>query len=157
MNQRYSFADRSQQLHTIYLSANMPSIAEPLYILPISGSSLVRLTTARDLRNAAEVELLKHMAIIDIEALYRDAEEAFEALEQLLGQDAWFFGNEKPGLFDASVFAYTHLLLMGEGDAYGTLGRGWVDTRLRDVVLGKKGLVGHRERLAAMAFPVFEN
>jgi len=147
---------RRAWLHSIYLSANAPSIAEPLYILPLSTSPLVRLTTARDLRAAVEAELLKHAAVIDVEALYRDAEDAFEALEQLLGQDEWFFGNEKPGLFDASVFAYTHLLLMGEGDAYGLLGKGWVDTRLRDIVLQRTGLVRHRERLAAMAFPVGE-
>jgi metaxin len=135
------------QLYSIYLSSNSVSIAEPLYILPTSTNSLVRLTTAHDLRRAAEAELLKHSAVINAEALYRDAEEAFAALESLLGNDAWFFGNEKPGLFDASVFAYTHLLCMDEG-----FGRGWEDTRLRDMVSGKAQLVRHREEILRRSF-----
>jgi metaxin len=132
---------KSAQLYTIYLSPNSPSIAEPLYILPSSTNPFVRLTLAHELRRAAEKELLKHCAVINADVLYKEADEAFAALEMLLGDDTWFFGNERPGLFDASVFAYTHLLL-DEG-----LGRGWVDMGLRDRVVGRRGLLRHRERI----------
>jgi metaxin len=135
-------ADTTEQLYSIYLSPNSTSIAEPLYILSTSTNTFVRLTTAYELRRAAEAELLKHSAVINADSLYKDAEEAFDALETLLGDGAWFFGNEKPGLFDASVFSYTHLLLDDE------FGRGWVDTRLRDAVLQRSGLVRHRARIA---------
>lgn len=63
------------------------------------------------------------------------------ALESLLGNDTWFFAAKGPGLFDATVFAYTHLLLDSG------LGKGWVDTRLCDAVRARKGLVSHRARI----------
>jgi metaxin len=65
----------------------------------------------------------------------------------LLGKDDWFFGAKRPGLFDASVFAYTHLLLDD------SLGKGWVDTRLRDALKERKRLVTHRDRIVAAYFP----
>ncbi|KAF2659637.1 hypothetical protein K491DRAFT_765925 [Lophiostoma macrostomum CBS 122681] len=132
---------RRAWLYTVYLSPNTTSLAEPLYILPSSTNPFVRLTLAHELRRAAEKELLKHSAVINADILYKEADEAFSALEMALGDDEWFFGNKKPGLFDASVFAYTHLLL-DEG-----LGKGWVDTSLRDKVVGRRKLVQHRERI----------
>jgi metaxin len=78
--------------------------------------------------------------------LYTEAEEAFTALEMLLGKDEWFFNNKEPTLFDASVFAYTHLLLDNK------LGRGWVNTSLRDYVTQKSGLVKHRNRILESYF-----
>lgn len=134
-------------MYSIYLSPNRSSLAEPLYILPTSSNSFVRLSIAHELRRAAETELVKHSPVINSEKLYRDAEEAFSALEMVLGDDKWFFGNEKPGLFDASVFAYTHLL-MDEG-----LGKGWVDTRLTDAVMARKKLAEHRKRILSAYFP----
>lgn len=65
----------------------------------------------------------------------------------VLGSDDWFFGANKPGLFDASVFAYTQLLMDDK------LGKGWVDTRLRDAVLSRKNLVRHRARILTTYFP----
>ncbi|KAF1994897.1 hypothetical protein P154DRAFT_501023 [Amniculicola lignicola CBS 123094] len=137
---------RRAWLYSVYLSPNFTSIAEPLYILPTSTNPFVRLTIARELQYAATAELLKFSAIVDAEQLYTQAEEAFAALETLLGSNKWFFAAERPGLFDASVFAYTHLLL-DEG-----LGKGWVDTVLRDAVLESKGLVAHRERILRAYF-----
>lgn len=134
------------QLHSIYLSPNATTIAEPLYILPTSRNSFVRLTIARELRLAAEKELLKFTTVINDETLYNQAEEAFAALETLLGKDDWFFGASRPGLFDASVFAYTHLLLDD------SLGKGWVDTRLRDALMSRKRLIAHRDRIFAKCF-----
>lgn len=135
-----------KQLYSVYLSSNSTSIAEPLYILPASSNPLVRLTIARDLRLAAQSELLKFSTIINAETLHSQAEEAFAALEKLLGDDKWFFGASSPGLFDASVFAYTHLLLDAK------LGNGWADTRLRDVLVSRKRLVAHRNRIASRYF-----
>jgi metaxin len=136
-----------RQLYCIYLSHNSTSIAEPLYILPASSNPFVRLTIARELRIAAEKELLKFSTVITAETLYNQAEEAFAALEMLLGKDDWFFGASKPGLFDASVFAYTHLLLDDN------LGKGWLDTRLRDALMSRKRLILHRNRIASTYFP----
>lgn len=135
------------QLYAIYLSPNSTSLAEPLYIIPTSANPFVRLSIARSLREAAAAELLKYSAVINANILYTQAEEAFAALEMALGTDTWFFGAAKPGLFDASVFAYTHLLL-DEG-----LGRGWVDTRLADAVCARKNLVRHRDAILASHFP----
>jgi metaxin len=129
------------QLYCIYLSQNSTSIAEPLYILPTSGNPFVRLTVARELRQAAEKELAKFSTVVNAETLYNQAEEAFAALETLLGKDDWFFGASGPGLFDASVFAYIHLLL-DDG-----LGKGWLDTRLRDTLMTRKRLISHRNRI----------
>jgi metaxin len=136
----------SGQLYCIYLSPNSTTIAEPLYILPASSNPFVRLTIARELRTAAEKELLKFSTVITAETLYNQAEEAFAALETLLGKDDWFFGASRPGLFDASVFAYTHLLL-DDG-----LGKGWVDTRLRDALMSRKRLIAHRTRVFSTYF-----
>lgn len=134
------------QLYSIYLSPNSTTIAEPLYILPTSSNPFVRLTIARELRAAAENELLKFSTVISAETLYNQAEEAFAALDALLGDDEWFFGAERPGLFDASVFAYTHLLL-DEG-----LGGGWLDTRLRDTLMARKRMTAHRDRILKAYF-----
>ena len=83
---------------------------------------------------------------MNAETLYNQAEEAFIALESLLGDDEWFFGAEKPGLFDASVFAYTHLLL-DDG-----LGKGWLDTHLRDTLMSRQRLVAHRNKILEKYF-----
>jgi metaxin len=89
--------------------------------------------------------------VINADDLYKQAEEAFASLEMVLGNNEWFFGATRPGLFDASVFAYTHLLL-DEG-----LGRGWVDMRMRDAVRARKNLVRHRERIVESYFPTFHS
>ncbi|PSN66416.1 hypothetical protein BS50DRAFT_589150 [Corynespora cassiicola Philippines] len=138
---------RRAWLYTVYISSNSTSIAEPLYILPTSNNSFVRLRISHELRDAAEKELLKFSAVINVEELYKQAEEAFTSLEMALGSDEWFFGASRPGLFDASVFAYTHLLLDER------LGKGWLDTRLRDVLLQRKSLVNHRNRILTAYYP----
>ncbi|ORY19500.1 hypothetical protein BCR34DRAFT_552242 [Clohesyomyces aquaticus] len=137
---------RRAWLYSVYLSDNFTAIAEPLYILPTSRNPLVRLTIAHELRSAAEKELLKFSAVIDPDFLYAEADEAFAALESVLGSDKWFFEAKRPGLFDASVFAYTHLLIDE------SLGNGWVDERLRDLVLRRKGMVTHRNKILTTFF-----
>ncbi|PVI02952.1 hypothetical protein DM02DRAFT_612593 [Periconia macrospinosa] len=146
---------RRAWLYTLYLSpANTATLLEPLYILPTSTNPFVRLSTLYSLRQAAQAELLKHAAVINADDILREADEAFAALEMLLGGDQWFFGASKPGMFDACVFAYTGLLLDGGLGGVADRGRernekedGWADGRLRDMVRAKKGLVEHRERV----------
>ncbi|KAJ4372626.1 hypothetical protein N0V86_007988 [Didymella sp. IMI 355093] len=137
---------RRAWLYSIYLSPNFTSIAEPLYILPTSSNPFVRLTIARELRIAAEKELLKFSSIISAETLHNQAEEAFTALDSLLGDNQWFFGADTPGLFDASVFAYTHLLLDDR------LGKGWLDVRLRDTLMSRQHLIAHRSKILETYF-----
>ena len=74
----------------------------------------------------------------------RDADAAFDALATLLGDDEWFFGQEKPGLFDASVFAYTQLLL--------DEGMQWQENQLGDLVRRHEGLVRHRQQVVELYF-----
>ncbi len=71
--------------------------------------------------------------------MYSEADKAFEALSILLGGDEWFFGSEKPTLFDASVFAYTQLLLDEK--------LAWKEEKLCRALKRKNNLVQHRERL----------
>ena len=127
------------------IPSNFFSVALPLYIHPTSSNPLVHLAISHNLRRAAEAELLKSSAVIDVAALYRECNSAFSALSELLGEDRWFLNAERPGLFDASVFAYTHLLL--------DMGMGWRERRMVEI-LGEYGnLVGHRGRILEEYFP----
>lgn len=82
--------------------------------------------------------------MIDVDSLFRDAEKAWEALSELLGNDEHFFAEETPGLFDASVFAYTHLL-MSESMR-------WQDKRLANTLANHDNLVRHSERISQRYF-----
>lgn len=105
----------------------------------------MRYATEVQLRKAAEEEVRKSNAVGQIgeEEVMREGEEALDALEELLGSEQWFFGVKEPGLFDAAVFAYTHLLLEEWGWGWNALG---------GVLKGKKGLVKHRRRVWKRAF-----
>ena len=136
------------QLYHLYLCPpNFSSVAVPCYIQPASGNPLVGAALAIELRSAASAEILRSSPalasgssqVVDAEALYTEAEDAFLALSTLLKDDEWFFGVEQPELMDASVFAYTHLLL---DDALG-----WSDKRLNDGLRKYDNLVRHRARI----------
>jgi metaxin len=118
-------------------------VACPLYVFPTSSHPLVRASISHQLRSAAEAELLKNTSIIDTDDLYSEADKAFEALSILLGEDSWFFGSDKPALFDASVFAYTQLLLDDLG---------WKEKKLCRALRRRANLVQHRERLLVRYF-----
>jgi metaxin len=87
--------------------------------------------------------------VIDVNDLYAEAEKAWEALSLLLGEDEWFLqstgegedekGESGPTIFDAEVFAYTHLLLDES--------MGWREKRLVRSLRKWKNLVAHRERV----------
>lgn len=110
-----------------------------LYVNLCSSNPLVQETIAYQLRAAAHAEILKTSSRIDVGNLYREADDAFSALSTLLGDDTWFFGAEEPSLFDASVFAYTHLLL--------DQGMGWKEDKLPAAVRSRENLVRHRDHI----------
>lgn len=72
------------------------------------------------------------------------ANEAFTALSDLLDGDEWFFGLCKPSLFDASVFAYTHLILDSKMH--------WQDNKLEELLMEHGNLVQHRYRMLEMYY-----
>ena len=74
----------------------------------------------------------------------REAEDAFDALETLLGEDEWFFRQQRPTLFDASVFAYTHLILDENME--------WKDNKLGGQLGKRENLVQHRNRVLEMYY-----
>ena len=128
------------QLYTLYLdNENFSAVARRLYVDPSTRNSLVRATLAVQLQQAARDELLKTSQYIDVSALEAEADDAFEALSTLLGSNEHFFERSSPGLFDASVFAYTHLIL--------DKGMGWKRNRLAELLQKHENLVQHRERL----------
>lgn len=128
------------QLYSLYLvPPNFNAVAFPLYIAPSTTNYLVRLSLAHQLRAAAEGELTKQSARIDAEAIQQGSDKAFGALSELLGDEDYYFGEKKPGLFDASVFAYTNVLLDESLD--------WKDTRMVDGLKRYSNLVEHRHRI----------
>ena len=131
---------RSAWLFSLYLDErNSKAVAKQIYIDPISSNALVQIVSHHQLQRAARDELLKIRSYIREDELYREAEAGFVALSTLLGDDDHFFGNDRPTLFDASLFAYTHLLL--------DEAMNWQNTRLRDCLKKKHNLVQHRQRL----------
>ncbi|KAL9604037.1 MAG: hypothetical protein Q9219_000799 [cf. Caloplaca sp. 3 TL-2023] len=135
---------RNAWLHTLYLtSSNFGRVAQPLYVAPETSSSLVHFSLAQSLQSAALREILKSSAspVIDLQALYRESDDAFAALSELLGDDDWFFGRDAPGLLDASVFAYTHLLCdatLGWKEEEERLGKGLREGRFQNLVEHKR-------------------
>ncbi|KAL8814908.1 MAG: hypothetical protein Q9223_005911 [Gallowayella weberi] len=131
---------RSAWLHTLYLcSPNFDAVAQPLYVTSTTSSPLVRLTLTNNLQAAALEELIKSSTspVVDVEALYRESDNAFSALSELLGDDVWFFGEDVPSLFDAGVFAYTHLLCdekLGWKEDEERLGKGLREGRWKNLV-----------------------
>lgn len=128
------------KLYMLYLDAkNFEAVARRLYVDPSTSNCAVRAALAMHLQQAARDELLKTSAYVDVVALEADAADAFEALSTLLGENDHFFNRPNPGLFDASVFAYTHLIL--------DEGMGWKQNRLGELLRQHKNLVQHRNRL----------
>ncbi|KAJ5553442.1 hypothetical protein N7494_002820 [Penicillium frequentans] len=131
---------RNAWLYMLYLdSENFNAVARRLYVIPASTNTLVRTTLGFQLQTAARDELLKSSSYVDAAELEADAASAFQALSALLGEDDHFFARPNPGLFDASVFAYTHLILEE--------GMGWKRNRLATLLREHTNLVQHRERL----------
>lgn len=69
---------------------------------------------------------------------------AFSALSQLLGNDLFFFAADHPGLFDASVFAYTNVLLDGQ--------LAFSQWRMVEGLRNFSNLVQHQQRIYKLYF-----
>ena len=131
---------RNAWLHYLYIDRdNFNAVAWSLYVQTASRSMAVQQATAYQLKAAAMDELSKTMDPIDGNALYKLADDAFQALSTLLGDKEQFFDNAQPGLFDASLFAYTHLLLDSE--------RNWTNEVLVQMLKKYENLVQHRETI----------
>ncbi|KAF3482565.1 uncharacterized protein GIQ15_05324 [Arthroderma uncinatum] len=131
---------RDAWLYTVYLdSSNFGSIARRAYVEPSTNNSIVRTVLACQLQEAARSQLLRTSTYIDVDDILAEAKNAFEALSVLLGSDSYFFGRAKPGLFDASVFAYVHLILDQK--------LGWNHNPLATYLDGHDNLLQHHERL----------
>ena len=114
-------------------------MARKRYIDPSTSNAIVQATLAVQLQQAARDELLKHSNFINVNDLEADADDAFQALSTLLGTAEFFFDRDRPGLFDASVFAYTHLLLDGSMK--------WKYNGLARLLSKHENLVQHQQRL----------
>ena len=130
------------------MPSNFELVAKPRYIYPATSNLFVRLTLSYQLQQAAATELLKLSSVIDVESLYRSAEQAWKALSELLGDSKFFFEEETPGLFDASVFAYTHLLTSNSMQ--------WRDARLTNSLAKHENLVDHSKRISRRYFDGIE-
>lgn len=131
---------RSAWLYYLYLEPdNFKAVAWPMYVASTSSSYFVQLSLASQLRIAARDELLKTHALIDGQELYHEAEKAFRSLSTLLGGDRFFFGQSTPGLFDASLFAYTQVILDDQLD--------FKTKTLKLLLQQHENLVHHRARL----------
>ncbi|EGP91302.1 unnamed protein product [Zymoseptoria tritici ST99CH_3D7] len=137
---------RKAWLYQLYLAPENSPLVHRLYVAPCSSQPFVQMSIAQQLRTAAEAELVKSAAtnIVSAPDLIREADEAFESLSNLLGKERWFFGQDEPGLFDASVFAYTHLLLEER--------LGWRHNPLEEVLQRWPNLVWHRDRVVVRYF-----
>ncbi|MCJ1270353.1 hypothetical protein MMC22_010249 [Lobaria immixta] len=139
---------RHTWLYFLYLEpSNFAAVAYPSYIAPCSSNVLVRASLGHNLRAAAKSELLKHSAVIDVESLYKECERAFAALSELLGDDRYFFAKEEPDLFDASVFAYTNVLLDGR--------LAFKECRMVQLLRKYVNLARHRRRIHERYFPEY--
>jgi metaxin len=73
----------------------------------------------------------------DVTRIYEAADQALEALAELLGNDNFFFGADEPGRLDVMLFSYVHLMIGHEA-----LKDKWVDTRWMD--LGREEKKGRK-------------
>ncbi|KXT13661.1 hypothetical protein AC579_4995 [Pseudocercospora musae] len=137
---------RKSWLYQLYLAPQNGELVHRLYVAPCSSQMLVQMAIASHLRSAAEAELVKSAAknIISTFDLHKDAGEAFDALATLLGDDDYFFGQRKPGLFDASIFAYTELILDDR--------LGWKYNPLREHLSKHENVIKHRNRVRDLYF-----
>ncbi|KAK5992404.1 hypothetical protein PT974_05808 [Cladobotryum mycophilum] len=135
---------RPAWLYALYL---LPSNLPLLTTLYLPSSPLLQLPVLQSLLTAANSEILKttRRSLISPSQLLADAETALRALSTLLAADDWFFSPSEPGLFDAEVFAYTHLIL---DDSLG-----WCDNSLAQCVSKFDNLVAHRQRLYERCWP----
>ncbi|RPB24051.1 hypothetical protein L211DRAFT_203980 [Terfezia boudieri ATCC MYA-4762] len=106
---------------------NLHNLTTPLYAPVVNTASLIHPFLSSQLRASALTHLKRrHPGTVDRDTIFADADAALEALSKLLGTDTWFFNGKAPGLLDAAVFAYLHVILTGgwEEDWAGGLRKG---------------------------------
>lgn len=135
----FALLPSSAKLYTTHIHPpNLHNLTTPLYAP--STSSLVQPFLSAQLRASALAHLKRrYPGTLDRDTIFADADAALEALCTLLGTDTWFFGGKVPGLLDAAVFAYLHVILTGEWeeDWAGGLRRG-VEMRKNLVVFWER-------------------
>lgn len=138
---------RSAWLYFLYLQPqNFESVARKLYVKTASSNNLVQTTLAHQLQAAAREQLLRTRSFVDEEEIYESAEAAFKSLTTLLAGQKFFSTSDSPGLFDVSLFAYTHLLLSFARQER-TDGLAWRNEALLQILSRHELLVQHRQRV----------
>lgn len=143
---RLEFLANHEQLYQLYLHPSNASLVHKLYVAPCSSTLPVQLAIYHQLRDAAESELCKssYSNTVSEEDIIRDARSAFSALSELLGEGEWFFSQSQPSMLDASIFAYTHLILDEE--------LSWGSNGLATQIARHQNLVNHRNRVLEQYF-----
>lgn len=140
---------RNAWLYHLYLQGdNFESVARALYVDNTSSNPLVRIALARQLQAAAKEQLLRTRPFIDASEIYEQVDAAFVALSTLLGNQDFFSDANTPGLFDASLVAYTHLILHF-ADAKRASRVRWKDDTLSCLLSRHKSLLAHRDKVLA--------
>ncbi|KAK4645382.1 hypothetical protein QC761_200990 [Podospora bellae-mahoneyi] len=119
-------------LQTLYLTPAFTPLLKKFYIDPSTRSSLLGTILQTQLSAAASSAVLQGLGLhsqtgtggIDSENLYADAAEALDSLAILLqeSQTGWFFGEEKPGEFDAGLYGYVGVIMAHMDTPEGRLG-----------------------------------
>lgn len=134
------------KLYQLYLHPLNSTLVHSLYVAPCSSSILVQHAISHQLRDAAGRELAKasYSSRISEADIMREARDALSALSELLGHDRWFFGQAQPSMLDASIFAYTHLVLDEQLE--------WGENELARQVSQHQNLVQHRNTILSLYF-----
>ena len=142
----YRIATDAKQLYQLYLNPANSTLVHSLYVEPCSSSSFVQLAISHQLQSAAAGELVKssYSSTICEADIMRDATDALSALSELLAADKWFFGQKQPSMLDASVFAYTQLILDESLQ--------WGANELAKHTSQHQNLVDHRDRILTQFF-----
>jgi len=124
----------------MYLTPNFERFTVPCYIDSQSSSSVVRAVSTFELRKAAETELLKHSSTINQQALYDEAREAFQALNEYCLERSSQYSEKEATLLDAALFSYTDLLWSIEYKC-------WADSGLVDILLSNGSILDSYDAL----------
>ncbi|KAI5793085.1 hypothetical protein EDC01DRAFT_83208 [Geopyxis carbonaria] len=135
---------RDAWLYALYIEPhNFKALARIQY--RSTAVSLVNHILSNEYQTAAMNELYKFSSgVINAADIYADAESAFTALATVLGDSRWMFGAKAPGLFDATVFGYTHLIL--------NLSWNKQEEHLLRMVRKHQNLVDHERRIWKLCF-----
>jgi metaxin len=99
-------------MYAIYLEpSNFEMLTKHMYCATSAPLVNSLLSTGFQQQAAKELQKYWNSIIVSADDVYADAEAAFASLDCILGTNDWFFNASSPGLFDATLFGYTHLIL----------------------------------------------